>query len=122
MLSNTLSPEYNSNPDTYDYDLVSRQGMESIRRQVGAPSAEGRALTIKNTVDLSAPTKANRHLVQFTYTEIDETTGEKYPVSVHAVVSRHKMATDAGIAETCYQLSDLLRTQTFLDDILVGGN
>lgn len=121
MLANTITLA-DAVPANHVFDLVSRLGMESIRRETGVVSAEERALTIKNTVPLNNPTAKNRHLVQFTGYEVDATSGELYPYSVHAVISRHKAVTDGTVLQKCFLLGTFLRDATIMDDILIGGN
>ena len=106
----------------HTYDLVSRQGMESIRREDGVASNLGSALLIKNTVDMNAPTAKNRHLVQLVWNEIDGTTGEIYPASVHAVITRHKMVADSAIISKLDELASFITSTTNMQDLLVGGN
>jgi len=120
MLSNTLA--LTDGTTSRDYDLVSRLGMRSVRRDTSATSTEGSALIIDNTVDLNAPTKQNRHLVQFTWSEIDGTTGELYPCSVHMVIARHKKAPDADVLEKVALLADFCGTAANLENLLIGGN
>lgn len=120
MLSNTITLSNDGGTTTADYDLVSRQGMESVRREVGIDSALGSALVIKNTVDINSPTAKNRHLIQLVTNE--EISGELYPFSVHVVISRDKTVTDSAIKLKLVELADLISTSASMDDILVGGN
>jgi hypothetical protein len=120
MLSNTIT--LNDGVDDNTYDLVSREGMNSIRRETGVSSTIGSALVIKNTVDLNAPTTKNRHLIQLSQNEIDGTTGEKYPFSVHVVITRDKNVADATIKKLCVELAAFITSSTNMDDVLIGGN
>lgn len=104
------------------YDLVSREGMSSLRREVGVASNLGSVLEIKNTVDLNAPTAKNRHLIRLAQSEIDGTTGVLYPFSVHCVITRDKNASDASIKALLMELSALISTSASMDDVLLGGN
>jgi len=119
MLSNTII--LNDGVGDNTYDLVSRSGMSSVRREVGSASSEASALTIKNTIDLNAPETKNRHLVQISWNEIGSE-GQVYPASVHVVVSRHKMVSDAEIKSRCAEMAAFIGSSTNLTDILVGGN
>jgi hypothetical protein len=119
MLSNTIV--LNDGVDDASYDLVSRSGMTSLRREVGVDSSEGSSLKIANTVDITAPETKNRHLVQLSWTDYG-TNGEPYPASVHVVVTRHKMVDDAKIKLKLVELADLISTSADVEDILLGGN
>lgn len=121
MLANTLTLA-DDNAVEHNFDLVSRIGMDSIRREVGVSSDQGSSLQIKNTVDLNAPTAKNRHLVQLTWNEIDEITGEIRPCSIHAVISRTKGSSDETLASKAYMLGLFLMQPTVLPNIVVGGN
>lgn len=121
MLSNTITL---TDDDTiaHPYDLVSRLGMDSIRREVGVSSDIGSSLLIKNTVDLNNPSAKNRHLIQLTWNEIDGTTGEIYPCSIHCVISRPKLSADATLLNKVSELRNFLSTTANMENILVGGN
>lgn len=123
MLANTISLDDQA-PSTFTFDLVSREGMESVRRETtaGVTSAEGSVLKISNTVDLSAPNNKNRHLVQLQWNDIDGTTGDLYPGSVHVVIARHKKVSDAVIQSKLEQLCDFLLDTSNVADLLRGGN
>lgn len=121
MLSNTITLTDVAVAD-HPFDLVSREGMSSVRRETGVASNLASSLIIKNTVDLSSPTKQNRHLVQLTLNEIDGTTGEVYPCSVHIVIARHKMHSDASIKDMLAELASLITVDASVSDILLGGN
>lgn len=120
MLSDTITLTDSSATD-HSYSLVSRQGMESMRRETGVSSAIGSVLTVKNTVDLNNPSARNRHLIQLATNEIDAVTGEKYPLSAHIVISRHKNVTDAYVLEKVSQLADFV-TAANVAEVLIGGN
>lgn len=123
MLNNTITLQ-DSVPNSYTFDLVSRAGMTSIRRETtaGVSSSEGSVLKISNTVDLNAPNTKNRHLVQLSWTDYDATTNAPYQASVHVIVSRHKMVTDAKILAKLQQLADFFGTEANVTDLLRGGN
>lgn len=119
MLANSLT--LNDGTADHVYDLVSREGMSSVRRELSTDSADGHALVIKNTIDLSNPSAKNRHLVQFNWNEVSAE-GDVYPASVHVVISRHKLVTDAEIEVKIAQLAAFLGVAANIDDILIGGN
>lgn len=121
MLANSLTLADDSAVN-HTFDLVSREGMNSIRRETSVSSNVGSAMLIKHTLDLNAPDKVNRHLVQFNWNEIDGTTGDIYPCSVHLVISRHKSASDAAITERVHQLESFIADSTNLDELYIGGN
>lgn len=120
MLSNTIT--VNDGTTDHSFDLVSREGMSSVRRETNTSSELGSVFNIKNTVDLSATSQPNRHLVQFQKSEKDATTGELYPVTVHMVVTRHKKASDAFVKEQVALCSNATALAGFMDDVLMGGN
>lgn len=122
MLSNTVTLSNDGGTTTADYDLVSREGMNSVRRETGVASELASALIIKNTVDINSQTAKNRHLLQLTKNEEDATTGELYPYSCHVVVSRDKRVTDANVKLMLMELADLISTSADMDDVLLGGN
>lgn len=100
------------------FDLVSRTGMESVRRHTTAETGDNYILEIKNTIDAD-PLKPNRHLVKVSKDFTDAVTGEKYPVSVHMVITRAKGALDADVIDMCFQLVSFNGTNGF-DDALKG--
>lgn len=112
----------NDGTNNHTFSLVSREGMNSMRREIGVSSELASMLQIKNTVDLNAPTKPNRHLISFSLSEKDATTGELYPISVHAVIARHKSASDSSVKTVVTLLSALLGVSATIDDVLIGGN
>lgn len=120
MLSDQITLT-DSGANTHSYSLVSRVGMESMRRETAVSSAIGSVLTIKNTVDLNNPAARNRHLVQLASSEIDAVTGDKYPLTVHVVISRDKNVSDDYVVEKASQLADFL-TPANIAEILIGGN
>jgi len=120
MLANTIT--LNDGTSDHVYDLVSRQGMESLRRETGVSSSLNSGLTVKNTVDLGNASAQNRHLVQIARKEIDATTGAEYKGSVHCVISRDKNFTDAELALMIAQLCAFLGVSANITDILLGGN
>lgn len=122
MLNNTLT-YVDAATTSRSYDLISREGMNSLRRETtaGVASSNNSGLAIKQTIDLYAPTKANRHLVQFTYTEVDSE-GRTYPITVHAVITRHKQASDAEVLNQVALLADFLGTAGNAEAMLIGSN
>lgn len=98
MLANEITVTDGTTPGVFD--LISREGTNSIRRQTGVDSDVSGQLNIKNTVDLSSSsTKKNRHLApQFIGYEKDATTGEISTCTVHTVIVRDKAYSDEGVA------------------------
>lgn len=120
MLANQIT--LNDGTDNHIFDLVSRSGMNSVRRETGVSSTLASVMEIKNDVDLNSATKHNRHLVRLAYNDVDAVTGDLYPVSVHLVVSRHKKADDATILKKITCLADFLAPTTDVTNVLLGGN
>lgn len=122
MLSDTQS--VNDGAVARSYALVSRENMNSARRETtaGTPSAAGSFLTVKHTLDVKATSKPNRHLVQFSYTEVNATTGEAMPITVHAVITRHKGASDAQVKKQTVMLANFLLAGTNIDNLMIGAN
>lgn len=119
MLTNSITLTDGTTPLTYD--LVSRQGMSSGRREDGADSDVAGILEIKNTVAPLALTTKNRHLIKITVIEKDAD-GVYSTASVHASIVRDKAVSDAAIISACGRLSDFLATTADVEDVLVGGN
>lgn len=105
------------------YTLVSRQGMDSVRRETtaGVASSSLSGLTIKHTLDDKAKTKANRHLVSITFTEYD-TAGIAQTTTVHTVITRAKGATDTCVKKLVQMQSAFLGVGANVDQLLIGGN
>lgn len=105
------------------FTLVSRNGMDSIRRETtaGTSSSSLSALTIKNTIDEKSKTKPNRHLMAITFTEYD-TAGLPQTHTVHAVVTRAKGSTDAAVIKSVEMLAAFLATEANMTQVLIGGN
>lgn len=120
MLDNTIT--LSDGTLTHDYDLVSRLGMESLRRETGVPSREGSVLQIKNTVDLNAPASKNRHLIQLFWKDDDADGVASYEGSVHVVISRDKNVSDDKLINKLKQLAAFISSQTNVEDVLIGGN
>lgn len=120
MLDNTVTA--NDGTNNHTYDLVSRQGMESLRRETGVPSREGSCLKISNTIDLSNLEAKNRHLIQFFWKDDDADGVPSYEGSVHVVIARHKNVTDAKLLLKLAQLADLIGDSAIMNDVLIGGN
>jgi hypothetical protein len=121
MLDNVLTLTDDSAAD-HDYDLVSREGMNSVRRDRAVSSDLTNSLVIKNNINLNAMNQENRHLVQLNWKEKDPLTGEYYSASAYMVVARHKKITDASIASKVTMLTSLALQTDFLSNILIGGN
>lgn len=122
MLDNTITLNDGTNSKTYD--LVSRQGMESLRRETtsGVPSREGSTLKVSNTIDTNNLAAKNRHLVQLYWKDDDADGVPAYEGSVHVVIARHKNVTDAKLLSKLAQLADMLVDATSMGKILIGGN
>lgn len=130
MLSNiiTLHDLAAVDPVIHSYDLVSRLGMSSLRREttVGSVSSDQSALTIKNTVDMQSP-KPNRHLIKLSRSfEVNATTGERQDVSVHVVITRGKSVSDDQVLLMCNQLASFMTEESgsgsLILPVLLGGN
>lgn len=114
----------NDGTDDNTYALVSRTGMESIRRETtaGVPSREGSSLKISNTIDINNLAAKNRHLIQLYWKDDDADGVPAYEGSVHVVISRHKNVTDDKLKLKLAQLADLITDATAPGSILLGGN
>lgn len=120
MLANTITLADNALTD-HDYDLVARAGMTSDRRETVVASKVESVMQIKNTIVFNSDTP-NRHLIKFSWNEVDATTGDLYPCSVHAVITRHKLADDDNIRHRLTQLANFLLDGSSISDVLRGGN
>lgn len=105
------------------YTLVSRNGMDSTRRETtaGTPSSAASSLSVKHQIDLKKPNKANRHLVSITYSETDAA-GNIQPITVHAVITRAKGATDAQVLKQAEMIAKFLDDPANVSTLLIGGN
>lgn len=103
------------------YDLISREGMNSVRRHTTASSALQKAVNIKHTLDLKAKTKPNRHLVAVTAATQDAD-GNDLAYSAHVVITRHKQATDADVTDAVAELVSFLSVPANIAQLLIGGN
>lgn len=105
------------------YTLVSRVGMDSVRRETtaGIASSSLSGLVIKHTLDDKAKSKPNRHLVSITFTEVD-TAGVLQTTTVHTVITRAKGATDAVVKKLVQMQSAFLGVGANVDQLLIGGN
>lgn len=123
MLANTITLT-NATPTDHIYDLVSREGMSSIRRDTTLESSLNSALVIKNTVDLGNVAARNRHLIQLSR-NYEDAEGVIHPYSVHLVISRAKAVPDADVELLVSEMKDfLIEANSGVDvtDILRGGN
>lgn len=120
MLDNTVI--INDGTDDISYALVSRQGMESVRRELGVPSREGSSLKISNTIDINNLGAKNRHLIQLHWKDDDADGLPSYEGSVHVVIARHKNVTDDKLKNKLVQLAAFIASSTTMDKILIGGN
>lgn len=124
MLSNTITLTDGAVTD-HIYDLVSREGYTSVRRDTTLESSLNSTLTMKSTIDASNPTAKNRHLIQVSRSVADAVTGELYPMSAHIVISRDKRISDAVVEALVQELQDYLveaNSAVDLTDVLRGGN
>jgi len=119
MLSDTLQLTDGTTP--LDYELVSREGMNSVRVETTADSDVAAKLIIKNTIPSSLTSK-RRHLFQLSQVEEDGTTGDIYEASCHVVISRDLKFSDAEILIMLKRLSDLISTDADMESALKGGN
>jgi len=121
MLSDTIS--VNDGVAARTYNLVSRVGMESVRRETtaGVTSTNLSGITIKHTLDDKSPSKLNKHLVQFTYTEVDAQ-GVRQVCTAHMVITRAKAATDAQVKKQVAMLAAWAAVSANVDQLLIGGN
>lgn len=105
------------------FALVSREGMNSIRRETtaGVSSASQSMVQVKHTIDLKATGKPNRHLVSLTFTEYDSS-GKPLPITVHAVITRHKSASDAATLKLAEMLANFIGDPAKAADLLIGSN
>lgn len=121
MLSDAIT--LNDGAANRTYTLVSRLGMDSIRRETtaGVPSAANSTLTIKNTIDGKNAAKPNRHLISFTYTEYD-TAGKPCVSTAHTVLTRAKGSSDDCCVKLLEMLGALCADQVSMGKVLIGGN
>jgi hypothetical protein len=105
------------------YTLVSRNGMDSTRRETtaGIVSSALSGLTVKHTLDDRNIAKPNRHLVAFTYTEYD-TAGKAQTCTAHCVITRAKGSTDAQVKKQIAMLAAFIAVGANQDQLLIGGN
>jgi hypothetical protein len=104
------------------FTLVSREGMNSVRRETtaGVLSKSNSNLAIKHQMDPKATTKPNRHLVAFSETEYDAN-GKALVGTVHIVITAPKEATDALIDKLAVMTTAFL-TAPNRAQLLIGGN
>lgn len=105
------------------YTLVSREGMNSVRRETtaGVLSSAMSSFVVKHTIDDKSKTKPNRHLVSITYSEADAS-GNPLTITAHAVLTRAKGATDAEVLKQAEMLANFLGTPANISALLIGGN
>lgn len=105
------------------YQLVSRIGMDSIRRETtaGVSSASMSKMEIKNTIDDKATSKPNRHLVKFTFTEYDAA-GKPLVSTVHCVITRAKGATDDTVIKLAELCAAFVGDSANVSQMFIGGN
>lgn len=105
------------------YTLVSRIGMDSVRRETtaGVLSSALSGFVVKHTLDDKAKSKPNRHLVSITYTETD-TAGVLQTATVHTVITRAKGTTDTMVKKLVQMQSAFLGVSANVDQLLIGGN
>lgn len=121
MLADTLT--LNDGTADQSFQLISREGMSSKRRNVtaGVPSTAMAALTIKHTIDEKSKTKPNRHLLQTNYTEVDAA-GIDRGIQVHVVITRDKKATDDQVLKCVAIVADAISDTAIVGQLLIGGN
>lgn len=121
MLADTLT--LNDGVADQTLQLVSREGMSSKRRNTtaGVPSTAMSALTIKHTIDEKSKTKPNRHLVLYTFTEVDAA-GVDQTSQCHLVITRAKKATDAQVKKNVAIIADFISDPANVSQMLIGGN
>lgn len=122
MLTDTIT--LNDGVGDKTYALVSRQGMESLRRETtsGVPSREGSTLKVSNTIDINNQSAKNRHLIQLFWKDDDADGQPAYEGSVHVVIARNKNVADAKLLSKLAQLADLIADSTEMSKVLIGGN
>lgn len=105
------------------FTLVSRLGMDSIRRETtaGSDPINQCAMTIKHTLDPRALNKPNRHLVSFTKTDYDAA-GKPLLTTVHAVITRSKSAPISTAFELTQMLAAFFGGTAEFDLLVIGGN
>lgn len=105
------------------YQLVSRIGMDSIRRETTAatPATAQSMFVVKHTIDAKKPSKPNRHLVSLTYSEITAS-GLPAAVTVHAVITRNKLVSDGEVLKQAEMLANFLGEPANVSKLLIGGN
>lgn len=105
------------------FTLVSREGMNSVRRETtaGTSSSSLSGLTIKHTLDDKAKTKPNRHLAAITFTEIDAA-GIAQTATCHVVITRAKGHSDAGVRKLVNMLAAFMADDANVDQLMIGGN
>lgn len=104
------------------FKLVFREGSESKRVEEGVESSEALLLRIANTINRENKDAKNRHLAQISWDEVDATTGATYKGSVHIVITRDKLVSDASIATAVTMVSNLMTSSGLLEELLIGAN
>lgn len=105
------------------FTLVSREGMDSIRRETtaGTPSSANSMFVVKHTIDSKNKSKPNRHLVSISYSETDAS-GNPLTATVHTVITRNKGCTDAMVGKLAEMQSKFFDTAANVTSLLIGGN
>lgn len=105
------------------YKLISRVGMDSVRRETtaGVLSKSNSGFVVKHTIDAKSTSKPNRHLVSFSFTEYDANAASM-SVQAHAVITRHKGASDAEVLKQVEMLANFLGEPANVSTLLIGGN
>lgn len=91
----------------HSYTRYYQAGLEARRSEDGTTTAQGSIMTVANTIDASGSSK-NRHLIKLAKNQVNETTLETYPGSVHAVIARDPKFTDTELILMCKQLGNYL--------------
>lgn len=122
MLADTLT--LNNGVADQTFKLVSREGMNSKRRNVtaGVASTSQAQLVVKNTIDEKSKTKPSRHLILASEVEIDPVTGAEYRCQAHLVITRDKRSSDACVGKQVETVCALAGDATARGEILIGGN
>jgi hypothetical protein len=128
MLSNIINITPSANLFTgtggYTYDLVSREGMDSVRVQTSptTQSALAGKLIVKNTMGKGK--SPNRHLISFQALEPVTINGvdSNEMVTVNFSITRSKLASDDFVADTVAQAVGYLGNLEDLSQHLRGGN
>lgn len=105
MLNDQITISDGTNNHTYT--RYYQAGLEARRSEDGTDAARASVMTVANTIDVSGSSK-NRHLIKLAKNQVNGTTLETYPGSVHAVIARNPKFTDAELILMCKQLGNYL--------------